>query len=393
MRVLTVGNMYPPHHLGGYEITWRASVEHLRRRGDQVRVLTTDFTVAHPDPALADPEDVDRELRWYWRDHGWPQITAPQRLRLERHNQAVLGRITDDFDPDLVVWWAMGGMSLSLIETVRRRGLPAAGVVLDDWMTYAFEADAWMRIFERRRALVRPAELLARLPARVDLDRAASWAFISEATRSKALARVALGRTRVIHAGIDHELFGEQPDHEWEGRLLYAGRIDARKGIETAIQALEHLPDATLTIDGPADRHELPRLQGIAEAHGLRDRVEFAHTARGDLAGRYAEADAVLFPVLWEEPWGLVPLEAMAVGTPVIATGVGGSGEYLRDDVNCLLFAPPDAPGALASAVSRLAADRGLRRRLRAAGLSTAREFDQRRFGGEVAELLDSTLD
>ncbi len=52
-----------------------------------------------------------------------------------------------------------------------------------------------------------------------------------------------------------------------------------------------------------------------------------------------AAADALLFPVQWEEPWGLVPLEAMASGTPVVATGTGGSGEYLRDGDNCLVYA------------------------------------------------------
>ena len=78
-----------------------------------------------------------------------------------------------------------------------------------------------------------------------------------------------------------------------------------------------------------------------------------------------------LFPVRWDEPWGLVPLEAMARGRPVIATGRGGSAEYLRDGENCLLF-PAGEAGALAGAVERLAADAALRARLREGGLRTA---------------------
>jgi glycosyltransferase involved in cell wall biosynthesis len=230
------------------------------------------------------------------------------------------------------------------------------------------------------------------VPAHVDLDRAASWAFISEATRAKALGTVGLERTRVIHAGIDRGLFDERAEHGWDGRLLYVGRIDARKGIETAIRALAGLPEATLTVDGAGDGRELARLRGLAEALGLRDRVRFRRSARADLPGRYADADVVLFPVLWEEPWGLVPLEAMAVGTPVIATGIGGSREYLRDQENCLLFEPRDDPAGLAAAVGRLAGDRSLRRRLRRRGLETAAAFDQSRFCAEVAELIDSTL-
>jgi glycosyltransferase involved in cell wall biosynthesis len=97
------------------------------------------------------------------------------------------------------------------------------------------------------------------------------------------------------------------------------------------------------------------------------------------VAALYREADAVLFPVRWEEPWGLVPLEAMASGCPVLATGRGGSAEYLRDGENCLL-APVGDPAALAASVRRLATDADLRERLRAGGLATAAGHGEERF-------------
>ena len=56
---------------------------------------------------------------------------------------------------------------------------------------------------------------------------------------------------------------------------------------------------------------------------------------RAELRDVYAAADVVVFPVQWNEPWGLVPLEAMSVGRPVVASGTGGSAEYLRDGENC----------------------------------------------------------
>ena len=60
-----------------------------------------------------------------------------------------------------------------------------------------------------------------------------------------------------------------------------------------------------------------------------------------------------MFPVRWNEPWGLVPIEAMARGRPVVATGRGGSGEYLRDGENCMLFdADDDAALARPSSAS-----------------------------------------
>src|SRR5207237_9395128 len=95
---------------------------------------------------------------------------------------------------------------------------------------------------------------------------------------------------------------------------------------------------------------------------------------RHGLAARCAEADALLFPVLWDEPFGLVPIEAMACATPVIATGTGGSAEFLEHEANCLLVPRGDAR-ALAAAVQRLAGDHELRTHIVAGGLRTASEL------------------
>src|SRR3954462_15813456 len=86
VRVLCVGNMYPPHDLrGGYELTWRSSVLHLRANGHEVRVLTTDYRSPALDPTAELDADVHRELRWYWRDHAFPRFSPRERLAIERH--------------------------------------------------------------------------------------------------------------------------------------------------------------------------------------------------------------------------------------------------------------------------------------------------------------------
>ena len=89
MRVLTVGNMYPPHHHGGLRARLAVSSDaQLRSRGHEVRVLTTDH--GEPGVTARDDGDVHRELRWYWRDHAWPRLGLLERLRLERHNARAL---------------------------------------------------------------------------------------------------------------------------------------------------------------------------------------------------------------------------------------------------------------------------------------------------------------
>jgi glycogen synthase len=349
VRILTVGNMYPPHHLGGYELIWRSAVWHSRLAGHEVRVLTTD--VRFGEPLEADDPACFRELEWYWRDHAWPRRSLPDRLRLERANARTLRRHLDEFRPDVVAWWAMGGMSLSLPSLVH---VPSAAFVLDDWLEYAPKEDQWRRMFTKR----------------FDVSAIDHWVFISEYTRKRAgeLGYV-FASSEVSQAGVGDEFLDPAPAQPWAWRLLYVGRIDERKGIDTAVRALEHLPpEATLDVVGSGDEDAERRLRALAD-----ERVRFRGAVpREQLPAVYASADAVLFPVRWREPWGVVPLEAMAVGRPVVATGRGGSGEYLRDEENALLFDAED-PAALAAQIIRLASDAPLRERLRSAGLETAR--------------------
>jgi glycogen synthase len=384
--------MYPPHHLGGYELVWQAAVDDLRARGHDVRVLTSD----HREPSVVadEPADVHRELRWYWHDHAFPRLGPRARLGLERSNAATFDRHVDDFAPDVVSWWAMGGMSLSLFERARRRSLPGVAFVNDNWLVYGPLTDAWIRFATRPGV---PADLIERvtgLPARFEPQGTAHFVFASEETRRVSLERWPLEGTEVAHGGIDRAfLDAAVPPGEWAWRLLYVGRIDPRKGIATAIRALALLPaEATLRVVGGGDEAHLGELRELAGRLDLGERVGFdGPRPRSALPDVYAAADAVVFPVEWAEPWGLVPLEAMAAGRPVVATGTGGSAEYLRDAENSLIY-PPGDPAALADRLARLAADPALRERLRDGGLETARAHTDEAFHARVEAVLAAAL-
>ena len=383
--------MYPPHHLGGYELVWQSAVRHLRAAGHEVRVLTTD----HREGGATAGEDADvhRDLRWYWRDHDFPRRGLRERLGLERHNAAIFDRHLGGHEPELVSWWAMGGMSLSLIPRALRAGLASNAVVCDDWMLYGPEVDAWMRLFSHRPRLGRVAAALSGIPTRADLTRVGPTLFPSRRARDRALQAVALTEPEVCPQGVDPALFRPADEKPWGWRLLYVGRIDPRKGIRLAIEALAELPrEATLTIAGGGDEAHLAELRGTAAVLGLEDRVAFTVTSREALPALYADADAVVFPVLWEEPWGLVPLEAMSVGRPVVASARGGSGEYLRDRENSLVFDPARGPAALAGGIRELAREERLRRRLREGGFETARGISEERWNRAVESLCERAL-
>jgi glycosyltransferase involved in cell wall biosynthesis len=387
LRVLALGNAYPPHHLGGYEVIWHGVSEQLRADGHATRILTTNYRragIADDDPSVV------RELDWYWRDHRWRRIGLRGTVALERHNAAVLARELADFAPDVVCWWPVGGMSLSLIEQVRRRGLPAVFFVLDYWPGYGFAHDLWLARW-RRLAPLRPlAELVTGIPARCKLADAGDWVFCSRtAVQETAAMGLHVDQPAVLAPGVARSFVTplQPPRNEpWRGRLLYLGRVVEQKGVATAVEALPHLRDTTLRIVGDGDREYREALEQLARSLGVTERVRFEPAApRARVPELLREADALVFPVCWAEPWGLVPLEAMSQRLPVIATGRGGSGEYLVHGRNCLLFEAGDACG-LAAAVERLASDPGLRRRLVDGGLETASRLGEDQFNRAAAE-------
>jgi glycogen synthase len=390
MRVLTVGNMYPPHSFGGYELVWRSAVEHLRSHGHEVHVLTTD---TQTDTLLGDDPDIHRELQWHLRDGRFLSQSLRERWTMARHNHRVLDRHLDRQRPDVVAWWSMGGLSLTMLETVRRRGIPAVGFVHDEWLDYGRWADGWLHTFSgRRRGRLAPlAEWLGRIPATVRLRDAAEYVFVSEFTRRRAReVGLDLERTSVAHSGINPDyLDAPTAPLNWSWRLLYVGRLDSRKGVDTAIRAMSHLPpEARLTIAGGWDEAEERRLTALSEEAGAANRVVFAgQLERPGLIELYDKSDAVLFPVRWDEPWGLVPLEAMGRQRPVVATGRGGSSEYLADEENCLLFDAED-PSELSAAVRRLADDPDLRARLIERGSTTASRHTESSLNESVEAVL-----
>jgi glycosyltransferase involved in cell wall biosynthesis len=376
VRVSVLGVRFPPHHTGGYELHCAATVAGLRALGHDVEVLTSDLREPGAGGA-PDPAWVHRELRAFDPGGRWPGLRAA--AAGERHNARVLAAHLRRFRPDVVCFWRMAELSVSLLERVRRAGVPAVGVVCDPWPLDAPGRDPWHRAVGHR---------LAGSP---DWAHVARWVFVSAwLARRLAGAGLPMATAAIAHAGLDLErLPFRGPPGPWRGRLLYAGRLSALKGVDVAVRALAHLPDARLTVCGHGAPAARAGLQVLAAELGVADRVALRPPLPADaMGGLYAAHDAVLFPVTWPEPWGLVPLEAMAVGTPVVASGTGGSAEYLRPGENALLAAPGDA-GELAGAVARLAAAPGLRAGLAAAGRRTAEAHPAGRGTAVIARVLE----
>ena len=359
MRVLTVSNLYPPQALGGYEMSCADVMTRFRQRGHDVHVLTTTTELDKTVGGSADV-GVDRTLEWYWHDHQLLPLGRVASWRLDRRNRARLRRAMRDFRPDVVSFWAMGGMSLSLLDVASQAGVPAAWVVCDEWPIYGPRIDRHAA-FNRQR-----------LPAPGN----ATICWVSEFVRGRVLAATGWSPVRetVTHSGINLADFPLASPREgvWRWRLLAVGRVEPRKGFGAALETLPHLPkEATLRIVGPDDGSYGGELRRRASELGVGDRVSFDVVPRSQLREVYDDADALLFTSAWEEPFGLVPVEAMARALPVVAVPTGGSREFLVDGANCVTIAGNDTE-AFAGAVRRLADDVALRSRVVAGGLTTA---------------------
>jgi glycosyltransferase involved in cell wall biosynthesis len=179
-------------------------------------------------------------------------------------------------------------------------------------------------------------------------------------------------------------------------RVLFVGRISPEKGVHILVEAWEHVrathPQANLRIAGPravmtpallGDPLGDPLVEALvpmcgpsyASAWKLHPSIQFTgHIAHSKLLDEYRSADVFVFPSVWEEPFGLPIVEAMAAGIPVVATRSGGIPDIVEDGVSGIVVERGDAD-ALARAIGLLLDDTPLRTRLAGAARERAKSF------------------
>ncbi|NES23596.1 MAG: glycosyltransferase family 4 protein [Symploca sp. SIO3E6] len=182
-------------------------------------------------------------------------------------------------------------------------------------------------------------------------------------------------------------------------KLLFIGRISPEKGVHILLdafaQVVESYPQVELEIVGSrgvvpkefiVELSNNPRVQSLAAFYAedywlhlqnqltgaLAQKVFFRnYTPHFELINRYQQADIFIFPSVWDEPSGNPPIEAMAVGVPVISTRTGGTAEYVEDGKTGLLVEPGN-PSSLAAAILRLLENENLRTAMGKAGRQRA---------------------
>ena len=289
--------------------------------------------------------------------------------------------------PDLVHahFWMSGLVSI------------AAATKLDIPVVQTFHA---LGVVKRRHQGDADTSPAGRIPAELFIGRSADSVVATCSDEMFELARMGVPghHVSVVPCGVDVDRFG--PDgptvrRSARHRLLAVGRLVPRKGFDLAIAALSGLPDTELVIVGGTDRERLDddpearRLRGCAAANGVGDRVRLVgRVASADMPAWYRSADLVVCSP-WYEPFGIVPLEAMACGVPVVATAVGGLIDTVVDGVTGL-HVPPRKPDEMRAAIRALLDDPPRRAALGSAGHARVRgRYSWQRVAGEIASVYE----
>ncbi|WP_394252294.1 glycosyltransferase [Arthrobacter pityocampae] len=333
----------------------------LAHRGHDVTVYTR-----RDDPALPDRVRTDPHLEVVHITAG-PVQAVPKDLLLPYMGRLAEGIVEDwgQEPPDIVHghFWMSGLAALDAAGRSRAAGSPVQVV-------QTFHALGTVKRRHQGAEDTSPPERLM-LEAMVGRSADRIVATCSDEVFELKAMGVPGNRVSIAPCGVDVELFtphGPVEDRTRAHRIVSVGRLVPRKGMDLVIRALRELADlgrddVELHIVGGAgsstgleDDPEAQRLRALAVDLGVADRVVLrGQVSRVEMPAVLRSADAVVCAP-WYEPFGIVPLEAMACGVPVIAAAVGGLVDTVVDGTTGL-HVPPQDPAAIAEAIAGIVGD------------------------------------
>jgi glycosyltransferase involved in cell wall biosynthesis len=358
----------------------------LGRRGHQVTVYTRRDSATLPAKVSAGPGVTVEHVP------AGPPEAMPTEKQL-RYMPEFGGYLADRWlrePPDVVHahFWTSG---MAALAGARNLGIP---------VMQTFHS---LGIVERRHRGPGDASPAARIRLEVAIARDADAVLATCSDQQSELARLGVPRQsiRVVPSGVDTEEFtpdGPAASRGENPRLLSIARPAEHKGLATTLRALTAVPDAELVVAGGPPRAQLRndreyrRLAKLASSLGVMNRVKFyGRVGHRDMPALLRSAD-LLIDVPWYESFGRATLEAMACGTPVVASAVGGHNDTVVDGSTGALV-PPREPDALARKVRDLLASPMLRQGYGIAAADRARSrYSWDRIGQETLAVHQQTL-
>jgi glycosyltransferase involved in cell wall biosynthesis len=391
LRILQVSDGYPPA-TGGLERV----VEQLAKELVALKHPTTVATLSRPGiPAREHSDGVEihrldgytRHLRRLAVDPSHffhPTCSDPQLVRR-------LEELIDEVQPDIIHahgWILNSCLSLqfrdstALVATLHDYGLVCAKktLIAHERLDIMCQGPKLSRCLscatEYYGAVKGPALAVGLHHSKRRWDRVGMFMPISSVVRTASLEGVSSERicqipSFVPDGVVDNTVRAIRPDLLPDGPfVLFVGALGEHKGIDLLIEAHRRMRVSVPLVMIGSTRSDTPELVGTSE------RPVIVHTAvpHDEIMACFAAATVAVVPSRWQEPLGLVAIEAMAAGTPVVVTRVGALPEVVQHERTGLVVEPGDA-GALADALDRVIADPVLQLMYGSAGRQRSRDF------------------
>jgi glycosyltransferase involved in cell wall biosynthesis len=396
VRVCLVSQEYPPGYVGGIGTQTRVKAQGLLALGHQVEVLTAG---EESGPTLSTRDDCGvtvhalrppgsefdvRRTEAYWLGYTWSVLGALRELGKHRSYDVI----------DFADYGAEG-----LAYQLDRSEDDAAAVVV--------HLHGSLGMFSQRIGWPAPEDPLLHVggfmeDSSVEMADGLLAASHSIAELTSSRLEIEPEQIDVVAGAVDSDTFAPAPatsDGDGDAaRLLFVGNVVPNKGAASVLEAFTRLagehPGLSLTIVGSADAEALDELQASAARAGVADRVAvLGFVEHGELPSLYRSADVFAAPSRYEGGLGLVYLEAMACGLPVVAMAAGGAREAVADGETGLLLERGDVDETTV-AIDVLLRDPALRSRMgRAARERVCEQFTQARYAEKVYRAYERALE
>ena len=375
MKILVVSDLYPPYHVGGYEINCKDAVDMLISRGNEITVLTSSWGVRKK----TTQGNVHRVLdfdRYVLEEHlsntsyFTSRLMRLRRMSISQRNYLITRKIISITKPDIAFLWHMGHLTFGPAFAAQQAGLPLC-YRIEDYSIARIKKlfDEKEPFFEKLyHSLIFGKKYFNKL-------RFHNLLFISQYVKDYyAKAGFPEGNWRVVPGGLPSLAINDPirrshyPFVREDGivRLVFGGRLEPEKGPDIAIKAIANirsegsLRNIHLDIIGDGDPDFIKYLNQLTRSLEVEDRVSFlGKLTQPEIINLFQFYDALLLPSRWQEPFGRIVIEAMAQGLPVIASRNGGVPEIINNHQNGMLVSPDD-PQNITEALRKLIKDPNL---------------------------------
>ena len=341
MKILIVSNLYPPNYIGGYEIGCSDFVNYVKKQKKyELKVLTSNYGIKKNNKKIiGDHNLVHRQLITDWSYSYNNRITVYlKNIYRELQNRFIFKKIINNFKPDIVFFWSLTGISLSLTNICKNKKIPFSIYVFDEQYARLDEDFFYRQIrkihqkyFPHLNNMIFASKFLKKSFDKLKLN-----------FKNKKI------KESVISWGVRSQPLRKSKIKE-KINILYVGQIVEHKGLHLLLSAIDILGNnikkkiQVNIYGGIINKDYFLKNLNFVKKKNLQNIVSFKKKFnRSEMKGIMKNNDILVFPSIWDEPFGITLLEAQSFGLAILASDTGGTKESLLDGIAGMLFKKND---------------------------------------------------